>query len=113
MRLCRLCGENPVSPSCLKRFDYRCARCRHQTPAARAYQATYSRSANRRAVVARSNAKRICVGGVYHSMARTVGDARRINAVIKERLREFIARRSYREETESATACGISSQTAI
>lgn len=44
------------------------------------------------------------IGGMYHSAARTVDDARRINAHIKETRRGFIERLAHGKETEGVTA---------
>ena len=85
-RLCRLCGERPVGPSMLRRSDYRCTRCRHRTPAAVARNRRYYQTASRKAVAKRQNARRIYVGQLYHSTAKTADDAARINAHIKSRL---------------------------
>ena len=101
--MCRLCGARPVAPSKVRNHDYRCKRCIHATPNGRANLARYNASAKRRAVQRRANAKRIYVGGAYHSTARTADEARRINAHIKERTREFISRFENREEAEGAS----------
>jgi protein-arginine kinase activator protein McsA len=66
--------------------------------------ARYNASEKRRVVQAKANAKRIHVGGAYHSTARTIADARRINAHIKERLRELVERQSHRKEAQGAQA---------
>lgn len=101
-RICRTCGERPVSPSRLRTRDYRCSRCVHNTPLARARTARYHQSAKRRAVMARDNAKRIYIGQRYHSRV-DADDARRINAHIKERRREFVTRQSDGKEAQGAT----------
>jgi hypothetical protein len=49
--------------------------------------------------VQRANAKRIHVGKVYHSTARTADEARRINDHIKERVAGF-------ESSRRGTASG-------
>lgn len=90
-RLCKWCDERPVPPSCIRRREYACSRCRHRRPAGVAARARYNAGPRRRAVMARSNAKRIFAGQVYHSMARNAEDAQRINAVIKERVSQFRA----------------------
>lgn len=89
--LCKWCDERPVPPSCIRRSEYACSRCRHRRPAGVAARARYNAGPRRKAVSARSNARRIFAGQVYHSMARNAEDAQRINAVIKERRREFAA----------------------
>lgn len=89
--LCRQCYERPVMPSRLKLRRYRCARCQHHTPAAKASNARYFQSAKRKAVMQRDNAKRILVGDTYHSRAATVEQARIINAHIRGRCRAYAA----------------------
>lgn len=89
-RLCRLCGERPVSPARLKAYDYRCNRCRHRSPSERATTARYNRTSFRRAATARWNAKRIFIGAQYHSAAPTADIARVINAHIKESVCRFL-----------------------
>lgn len=86
---CRLCGERPAAPSRVKNHDYRCTRCINRTPNGAARLARYNASARRQAVQRRANAKRIHVGGAYHSTARTADEARRINAHIRQRLAAF------------------------
>ena len=92
MKLCRLCAERPVAPSRLREHDYRCSRCRHQTPAMRETNRRYFQSDLRRAVAKRSNDKRIFIGRQYYSSAPTLEDAQRINAHIKDRRHAFIER---------------------
>jgi hypothetical protein len=87
--MCRRCGERPAAPSRAKNHDYRCKRCINRTPTGAARLARYNASACRQAVQRRANAKRIHVGGAYHSTARTADEARRINAHIKGRLAAF------------------------
>lgn len=91
MTLCRKCGERPVPPSVLKQQSYRCSRCRHATPAARARIRRYFASAKRKAVIKRDNAKRIFAGETYHSRATTPEHARAINAYLRERIRQHAA----------------------
>ncbi len=69
--LCKWCGERPVPPSCIRRREYACSRCRHQRPAGVAARARYNAGPRRKAVSARSNARRIFTGQGYHSMARS------------------------------------------
>jgi hypothetical protein len=87
-----------VAPSRVSVQDYRCRRCRHHTTAMREATKRYGRTDKRRAVIKRSNAKRIFVGRQYHSAARTAQDARLINALIKDRRHAFIERLTDREE---------------
>ncbi len=94
-------------PSRIKHYDYRCARCIHRTPNGAARVARYNKSEKRRAVIRRSNARRVFVGGDYYSTARSADEARRINAHIKERTRELVTRLKNREEAEGATAGGV------
>jgi hypothetical protein len=102
-RLCRLCGERPVSPARLKAFDYRCSRCRHQTPGQRATVARYNRSSPvRRAAVTVNNARRIFIGNDYHSRVASAETARLINAHIRKRRHAFITGQSDRKEAEGA-----------
>jgi hypothetical protein len=100
--MCRLCLERHVSPSRILSRDYRCNRCRHR--AAAAVNARYNQGPKRKAVVKRSNQKRIFIGREYHSAACSVEAARAINAHIKERRRVFITRQQNREEAESAAS---------
>ena len=100
---CKHCGR-PATPSRAKNRDRRCKRCINQSPAGIARLARYNASAARKAVNRRHNARRIHVGGVYHSVARTADEAQRINAHIKERRREFISRFENREKAEGAAA---------
>lgn len=89
--LCKWCDERPVPPSCIRRREYACSRCRHQRPAGVAARARYNAGPLRKAVSARSNARRIFTGQGYHSTARSAEEAQRINAVIKERVSQFRA----------------------
>jgi hypothetical protein len=102
--ICRLCRERPVPPSRIGVHDYRCSRCRHQTPAMLEVGRRYNQTDRRRAVVKRSNAKRIFLGRQYHSAASTPEVARVINAHIKEQRREFISRQQNREKAQGAAA---------
>jgi hypothetical protein len=87
--ICRLCVERPVAPSRVRTHDYRCKRCINRTPNGASRLARYNGSAGRQAAQRKANAKRIYVGGAYHSTARTIEDARRINAHIKLRMAGF------------------------
>jgi hypothetical protein len=89
MRLCRLCGERAVSPSRENAHDYRCSRCRSRTPAAKAALAKYMRTEKGQAIRKTDNGRRIRIGKEHHSRAATPDVAQRINAHIKERIREF------------------------
>lgn len=91
-------------PSRIKQYDYRCARCIHRTPNGLARMARYVAGEKRRAVVQRANARRLWVGGDYHSTAQSADEAQRINAHIKERTRELVTRLKNREEVEGAPA---------
>lgn len=88
--LCRQCGERPAMPSCVARRRYRCAKCRHSTPAAKARNARYFQTDKRRAVMARDNAKRLFVGRDYHSRVATVEHARAINTHVRQRVRQYV-----------------------
>ena len=112
-RLCRICHERPVVPSRARGRDYRCGRCIYHSPGQQARNARYTKGAKRKAIVKRHNDRRVYVGEWYHSVARTVAEARAINAHIKERRREFVTRLSHREEAESAPARGIPTQAAV
>lgn len=87
---CRLCRVHPVPPSNLVREDYRCSNCRNNTTAARARRARYYVSDKRRAVLKRTNAKRIWVGSHCHSYADTVEQAQAIRAHVTARRRAFL-----------------------
>ena len=100
---CKHCGR-PATPSRVKNRDRRCKRCINASPAGKARIARYNASAARKAVQRKFNARRLYVGGAYHSTARTAAEARRINAHIKERRREFVTRQQNREEAESPAA---------
>jgi len=76
----------------------------HQSPGGRARNARYNAGEARKAVNRQHNARRIVIGQEYHSTARTIEDARRINAYIKERLRELVERQSHRKEAQGAPA---------
>lgn len=102
--MCRLCGERPPTPSRAAHSDYRCTRCIHRSAAGQARRARYNAGPKRQAVVKRHNDRRLYIGGEYHSAARSGDQARRINAHIKERKREFISRFKNREEAEGAPA---------
>lgn len=112
-RRCRLCGTAPVAPSRLRAHDFRCSRCRHSTPAARARNARYFQTAKRAEVRKRSNAKRIFIGRVYHSMGTSAEIVRRITAHIKERRREFVTRQQDGEEVEGTPASRIPPEAAV
>jgi hypothetical protein len=101
---CRVCHERPATPSRVKNNDYRCTRCIHRSPAGAARLARYNASVARKAVMKRSNDRRIHIGRAYHSTAPTAEDARRINAHIKERRLEFVSRQQNREEAEGPAA---------
>lgn len=101
---CRVCHERPATPSRIKNSDYRCTRCIHRSPAGQARRRRYDAGAARKAINKRHNARRINVGKTYHSTARTAAEARRINAHIKERRREFVTRQQNREKAESPAA---------
>jgi len=103
-RLCRVCNDRQAMPSRIRRRDYRCSRCIHQSAHGQARLARYNAGAARRRAQARSNAKRIFVGNTYHSQAATAEQAKRINAHVKERQREFISRFADREEAQGAPA---------
>jgi len=81
----------PALPSWAKLHRYRCARCKHSTPAAKARNARYFQSAKRKAVMKRDNEKRIMIGDQYHSRAATVEQARAINDHIRGRCRAYAA----------------------
>ncbi len=91
-------------PSRARNGDYRCARCVHRSPGGQARLARYNAGAARKAVNKRHNQRRVMVGREYQSTARTVTEAQRINAHIKERTRELVTRLKNREEAESAPA---------
>lgn len=103
-RLCRLCGKRPVPPSRLARQDYRCSRCRAQTPAYQAYKRRRDATPRNRARAAERAKKRIYVGTKYHSMAATAEDARRINAHVKDRVNAFKQGLANGKEAEGAAA---------
>jgi hypothetical protein len=98
--LCKTCGERPVSPSAVASQSYRCSRCRHATPAARARDRRYNATAKRKAVMKRDNAKRIFIGREYHSRS---DHAQQINAHIRSRLHGLVERQQNREKAESPT----------
>ena len=88
-RLCRLCHERPVAPSRLRGRDYRCTRCIQRSATVTAARARYNAGEKRRAVIRRSNRRRIFVGRAYHSTARTADEALRINDHIRQRVADF------------------------
>src|SRR5262245_55755338 len=108
-RLCRLCGERPVTPSRIKAYDYRCSRCRYQTPASRKH---YHSERYKRAATARLK-RRIYVGREYHSMARSAEHATLINAHIRTRRHAFVAGLQDREKTEGVTPGGVPPEAAV
>jgi hypothetical protein len=112
-RLCRLCGERPVAPSRQKARDYRCTRCRRQTPSQQAACKRWRQTPSGRATDARTRARRIFVGQAYHSVAATAEDARALNLHIRERRRAFIKGQPHREETEGATPGRVPTETAV
>jgi hypothetical protein len=89
VRLCRLCNERPVSVSRIAQQDYRCSRCRNNTPAGKQSKARYNRKPERVAVSRRRGRLRIFIGKKYHSIVGSAEEAERINAHIKERLIAF------------------------
>lgn len=75
----------------------RAAMARYRASAKRAeVQKRYEATLNGRAVKKRIAARRLRIGGRYVGFARTVAEARAINAHIKEKLRGFVARQSAR-----------------
>lgn len=102
--ICRLCQERQATPSRVRVRDYRCTRCIHATPGGRARDARYTSGEKRRAIVRRSNQRRLHVGRAYYSTARSADEAQRINAHIKERIRELVTRLKNREEAQSPAA---------
>jgi hypothetical protein len=101
---CRVCHERPATPSRVKNYDYRCTRCIHRSPAGAARLARYNASGARKAVMKRSNDRRIHIGRAYHSTAPTAAEAARINAHIKEQRLAFVKRQQNREEAQGAAA---------
>jgi hypothetical protein len=65
-----------------------------------------------RKTVAKINAHRIFVCGVYHSTAATIELAAVVNAHIKERVSAFKGQQN-RKETEVATAGRVPPETAV
>ena len=101
MTLCRKCGERPVCPKRLAYHSHRCVECARAyyrqysaSPAGRARAAKYAKTVKRRAVQRQRNQQRIVISSRYVGMAATVEQAAYINAHIKERLDEFVARQS-------------------
>lgn len=108
VKLCRLCGLRHVSPSRLAVRDFRCTRCRGDSPA---YQAAYARyrqsergKAVSRALHAVKNKRRIWIGRQYHSVADTPERASMINGHIKDRRRHAKQGQQNREKTQGAAA---------
>ena len=99
--LCRKCGERPVCPKRRKSKGLQCAVCAldyyrqyNASPKGRARFARYAKTAKRRAVQRRRNKQKIEIRSRYVGMAASVEQAAYINAHIKERLDEFVARQS-------------------
>jgi hypothetical protein len=103
-RLCRLCNERHVSPSRLREQDYRCTRCRNNTPAGRQAKARYNRKPERVAASRRRGRLRIFIGKKYHSTVKSAEEAERINAHIKERLSAFKQGQQNRKKAQGAAA---------
>ena len=103
-RLCRKCGKRPVPPSLLKHGDYLCSNCRNRRPCAKGCLHRYRRSAKGKAYMARSNARRLYVGHVYHSYVADADQAAAIQTHIKERRREFEQGQQNREKAEGPAA---------
>jgi hypothetical protein len=96
VRLCRLCKVKPVSAARAKWSDFRCNPCRNASPATLAAKARYVETPRGKAISdarnQRTNARRIWIGGRYHSAAKSAELAHTINAHIKERLNEPFSR---------------------
>ena len=102
-RVCRLCGERPVSAAPLRHRDYRCTRCRNTSAPMKAAKRRYRQSPKGKAKMAVSNARRIMVGDTYNSYV-ALDIAAAVNTHIKERRREFKSGQQNREKTEGPTA---------
>jgi hypothetical protein len=104
LRLCRLCKVKPVSEARAKWSDFRCNPCRNASPATLAAKARYVETPRGKAISdarnQRTNARRIWIGGRYHSAAATAELAQKINAHIKDRLNEPFARQSAGKKTQ-------------
>lgn len=85
-----------MAPSRERNGNYICSRCFHRSPGGQARLARYNAGAARKAVHQQHNHRRIMIGATYHSAARTVEDAKRINAYIKRKLADL---RSTSRET--------------
>lgn len=88
-RLCRLCGTGIVPPASLKRYDYRCSRCRYRSQGYQRSWRQYTASPSYRRRKRLTNVRRIRARGGYYGLARTADDAAALTAHIRRRVCEF------------------------